>query len=98
MTGAELRVLEARMDNLNAMLQDLIHQIRRIQTPSGADHRQQVETDLCRWLVRGLPDTPGHLPVFELGRPCRWPGAVTSTIETRFQQPRGSAVPGLVRC
>jgi hypothetical protein len=68
MTGAELRVLEARMDKLNAMLQDLVYQVRRIQAPSGTDHRQQVVTDLSRWLVLGLPDPPGHLQVFELGR------------------------------
>jgi hypothetical protein len=34
MTAAELRVLEARMDMLDAVLQDLIDQVRRTQ-PSG---------------------------------------------------------------
>jgi hypothetical protein len=71
MTGAELRVLEARMDKLNAMLQDLVYQVGRIQAPGEADHRQQVVTDLSRWLVLGLPGPPGHLQVFELGRPAR---------------------------
>ena len=56
MTGAEMRVLEARMDTLNAMLQDLVYQVRRIQAPAGAEHRQ-VETELSPWLVRSLLDT-----------------------------------------
>lgn len=50
MTGPELRVLEARMDNLNAMLQDIIRQLRRIQTPGKADPGQQIVTELARWL------------------------------------------------
>ena len=45
MTGAELRVLEARMDNLNATLQDIIRHLRRIQTPGEADLGQQIVTD-----------------------------------------------------
>jgi len=45
-TAAELRVLEARMDTLNAMLQDLVHQARRIQASTSTDQRQQAETDL----------------------------------------------------
>ena len=36
MTAAELRVLETRMDMLDAMLQELIDQVRRMQ-PSGSD-------------------------------------------------------------
>jgi hypothetical protein len=31
MTAAEMRVLEARMDMLDALLQDLIEQVRRMQ-------------------------------------------------------------------
>ena len=57
MTGAELRVLEARMDNLNTMLQDLVHQLRRIQTSGKADHGQQGVTDLSRWLALACPPT-----------------------------------------
>jgi len=45
MTGAELRVLEARMDNLNATLQDIIRHLRHIQTPGEADLGQQIVTD-----------------------------------------------------
>lgn len=41
MTAAELRVLEARMDTLNAMLQDLVYQARRLQA-STAQRRQAV--------------------------------------------------------
>lgn len=40
-TAAELRVLEARMDTLNAMLQDLVYQARRLQA-STAQRRQAV--------------------------------------------------------
>ena len=95
MTGTELRVLEARMDNLNAMLQDIVRQLRRIQTPGKADHGQQVVTDLARWLAWR---TPGHIQSLPSPpRVPRWPGAVTSTIKTRFWQPRGSAVPGRAR-
>ena len=43
MTAAELRVLEARMGMLDAVLQDLIEQVRRMQLSGRADqHRQTV--------------------------------------------------------
>jgi hypothetical protein len=42
MTAAELRVLEMRMDMLDAMLQDLIEQVRRMQLSGRAEHRQAV--------------------------------------------------------
>ena len=47
MTAAELRVLEARMDLLDALLQDLIDQVRRFQLSGW--------TDQCRHTVSGLP-------------------------------------------
>jgi hypothetical protein len=50
MTAAELRVLEARMDMLDAMLQDLIDQMRRTQPPAW--------TDQVRRAVSGLPGVP----------------------------------------
>jgi hypothetical protein len=46
MTTAELRVLEARMDMLNAMLLDLIDQVRHTQVPSGTDQGPRAATDL----------------------------------------------------
>lgn len=50
MTAAELRVLEARMDMLEAMLPDLIDQMRRTQPPAW--------TDQVRRAVSGLPGVP----------------------------------------
>jgi hypothetical protein len=34
------------MDTLNAMLQDLVYQVRRAQTPASTGHGQQAATDL----------------------------------------------------
>lgn len=45
-TAAELRVLEARMETLNAMLQDLVFQARRLQASTSTDQRQQTVIDL----------------------------------------------------
>ena len=47
MTAAELRVLETRMDMLDALLQDLIEQVRRMPLSGGTDQRWQA--------VLGLP-------------------------------------------
>lgn len=95
MTGTELRVLEARMDSLNTMLQDIVRQLRRNQTSGKADHGQQGVTDLARWLARHTWPYRSLCP--SLHRVPRRPGLVTSIIKTRFWQSRGSAVPGRAR-
>jgi hypothetical protein len=46
MTAAELRVLEARMDMLDAVLQDLIDQVRRTQPSGWTDQRQRAVSGL----------------------------------------------------
>ena len=51
MTAAELRVLEARMDMLDAVLQDLIEQARRRQLPGRADQHRQAVPGLPAGLV-----------------------------------------------
>ena len=50
MTAAELRVLEARMDMLDAVLQDLIDQVRRTQPSGWTDQRQRAVSGL-----QGIP-------------------------------------------
>ena len=44
------------MDTLNAMLQDLVYQVRRAQTPTSTGQRQQAATDLSDSPPRGDPD------------------------------------------
>jgi hypothetical protein len=51
MTAAELRVLQARMDMLDALLQDLIEQVRRMQPSGRADQRRQAVSGLRGVLV-----------------------------------------------
>jgi len=46
MTAAELKVLEARMDMLDAVLQDLIDQVRRTQPSGWTDQRQRAVSGL----------------------------------------------------
>jgi hypothetical protein len=47
MTAAEIRVLEARMDMLDALLQELIEQVRHMQLTGQDDQRRRA--------VSGLP-------------------------------------------
>jgi hypothetical protein len=51
MTAAEIRVLEARMDMLDAVLQDLIEQVRRMQLSGRTDQHRQVVSGLPAGLV-----------------------------------------------
>jgi hypothetical protein len=51
MTAAELRVLETRMDMLDAMLQDLIEQVRRMRPPGRTDQYRQAVSGLPAGLV-----------------------------------------------
>jgi hypothetical protein len=51
MTAAELRVLEARMDLLDALLQDLIDQARRVQLSGWTDQRCHAVSGLPVGLV-----------------------------------------------
>jgi len=51
MTAAELRVLEARMGMLDAVLQDLIEQVRRMQLSARADQHRQTASGLPVGLV-----------------------------------------------
>ena len=55
MTAAELRVLETRMDMLDAVLLDLIEQVRRMQLSGRTDqHRQAVSGLPVGLVVQGL--------------------------------------------
>jgi len=55
MTAAKLRVLETRMDMLDAVLQDLIEQMRRMQLSGWADqHRQAVSGLRVGLVVQGF--------------------------------------------
>jgi hypothetical protein len=55
MTAAELRVLETRMDMLDAVLQDLIEQVRRMQLPGRTDQHWQAVSGLpADLVVQGL--------------------------------------------
>jgi hypothetical protein len=45
LTAAEARVLEARMDALEAVLRDLTEQLRRAQLPSGDGRGQRAAPD-----------------------------------------------------
>jgi len=69
MTGAELRVLETRMDMLDVLLQDLIKQVRRMQLSGWTDQRCQAVSGLPVALVvqgflqvvaDGFEDRAGH--------------------------------------
>jgi len=69
MTAAELRVLETRMDMLDALLQDLIEQVRRMPLSGGTDQRWQAVSGLPVGLVAqgflqvvadGLEDRAAH--------------------------------------
>jgi hypothetical protein len=51
MTAAEIRVLEARMDMLDAVLQDLIEQVRRMQLSGRTDRHQRAVSGLPAGLV-----------------------------------------------
>jgi hypothetical protein len=51
MTADELRVLETRMDMLDAVLQDLIEQVRRMQLSGWTDQRRQAVSGLPVGLV-----------------------------------------------
>jgi hypothetical protein len=51
MTAAEMRVLEARMDMVDALLQDLIEQVRRMQLSGRADQHRRAESGLRGGLV-----------------------------------------------
>ena len=51
MTAAELRVLETRMDMLDAVLLDLIEQVRRMQLPGRTDQHRQTASGLPVGLV-----------------------------------------------
>jgi len=51
MTAAELRVLQTRMDMLDAVLQDLIEQMRRMQLSGRADQHRQAASGLPVGLV-----------------------------------------------
>jgi hypothetical protein len=51
MTAAELRVLEARMGMLDAVLRDLIEQVRRTQLSARADQHRQTASGLPVGLV-----------------------------------------------
>jgi hypothetical protein len=51
MTVAELRVLEARMDMLDAVLQDLIEQLRRAQASGWTGQSRQAVSGLPGVLV-----------------------------------------------
>ena len=51
MTAAELRVLEARMEMLGAVLEDLIEQVRRMQLSGRADQHRRAESGLRGGLV-----------------------------------------------
>ena len=94
MTGAELRVLEARMDKLNAMLQDLVYQVRHIQAPGGADHRQQIVTDLSRGLCWACPTHLATSRSLSLGRLCSSEAAWRGHLDDRRH---GSSSPGVQR-
>jgi hypothetical protein len=55
MTAAEIRVLEARMDMLDAMLQDLIEQVRHMQLTGQDDqHRRAVSGLPVSLVVQGF--------------------------------------------
>ena len=61
MTAAELRVLEARMELLDELLQDLIEQVRSIQPSGWASRRRAVSA------LSGSPFVHGCLEVLPDG-------------------------------
>ena len=93
------------MDALNAMLQELVHQVRRAQTPTSTGQRQQAATDLSDsptqvqpfppfvGVAEGYWDTPfAGSQAFSPGLEAMGKrGSIARLWETRIRARRGSA-------